>query len=196
MYEKLIQELKEVSANKYVVREAEELADRLLRKGGYFGNVGATPVVTIAKNLGFKTFKEDIANDNISGNIFVGGTTEEVYGSDKVIIVGSNEEYAHQRFIIAHELGHYLMDYLGGDVYKNKDKLFTKTYPKINHDSQEEIRADRFAAELLMPKQVFSSQYMKAMIISNFDESVAIKKIASIFAVKESSVRRRIEEML
>lgn len=195
MYEELIQKLKEVSANKYVIREAEELADRLLREGGYFGNVGATPVVTIANKLGFKAFKEDISDENISGNIFVGGTTEEVYGVDKVIVVSSNEEHAHQRFIIAHELGHYLMDYLGGRDHEDENKLFAKTYPKISHDSPEEIRADRFAAELLMPREVFSSQYMKAMIVFDFDNSVVIKKLAAIFAVKESSIRRRIEEI-
>ena len=195
MYKNLINKLKKVSANKYVVREAEELADQLLRQAGYFGKVQSTPVVKIAHKLGFSTFKEDNMGDDISGNIYVGGTTKEVYGTDQVIIVSSSEEYAHQRFVIAHELGHYLMDYLGSGEYKNEEKLFTRTYPKINHSSPEEIRADRFAAELLMPKEIFTSQYLKAMILYDFDKSIVVKKLAAMFVVKESSIRRRIEEI-
>lgn len=195
MYEQLIQDLKGMSANKFVIREAEELADRLLREGGYFGNVGATPVVTIANNLGFTSFKEDIKDKNVSGNIFVGGTTKEVYGVDKVIIVGSDEVYEHQRFIIAHELAHYLMDYPGSEAYDDPRKIFTETYLKVKHDSMREIRADRFAAELLMPKEVFLDQYIKHMIWFDYNRERTISRLSKIFKTKKSSIVRRISEI-
>ena len=51
----------------------------------------------------------------------------------------------------------------GSPEFKNPNLLFSKTYPKINHSSDEEIRADRFAAELLMPSELFLRKYIKAM---------------------------------
>ena len=63
------------------------------------------------------------------------------------------------------------MDYIGNPDYDDKSILFSKIYPKINHDSPEEIRADRFAAELLMPKKVFLAEYVKVKLYSKADLS-------------------------
>ena len=193
MYEALVSELKAAPAEKYVVREAELLADRVLQLYGHIGKIAPTPIVSIANEFGFKTVRADNIPDDISGNIFVGDKVKESYGSDKVIVVGDREVLPHQRFIIAHELAHYLMDYLGNNEYK--DKLFTKTYPKVNHDSMEEIRADRFAAELLMPKKIFSVEYVRAMKFSNYSKEYTITYLSELFKVKESSVLRRIAEV-
>lgn len=194
MYEALVKKLVSKPADKFVVREAELLADEVLQIYGHIGKIGSTPIVNIAKEFGFKTIKADNIPDDISGNIFIGEEARQSYGSDKVIVVGSNEVLPHQRFIIAHELAHYLMDYLGNETYKNK--LFSKTYPKINHDSFEEIRADRFAAEILMPKKVFLMEYIRAMKFSNYSKEYTITYLSRLFKVKESSIFRRIDEVL
>lgn len=130
-------------------------------------------------------------SDTISGNIFVDGSTRNDYDNDKVIIVGEDEPLAHQRFIIAHELAHYLLDYIGSGDYKKSDYTFSKIYPKVNYNSMEEIRADRFAAELLMPRKVFLAEYLKALKNSNFSKDYVITYLAELFKVKESCVRRR-----
>lgn len=102
--------------------------------------MGAIPIIKIANNFGFATYKaKDIPSD-ISGKIFVGGNTEKDYNNNKVIIVGTNEVFPHQRFILAHELAHYLLDYVGSDENNNKNHAFSKTYPKINHDSRNKSR--------------------------------------------------------
>lgn len=196
MYEELVRNLEESPATNYVVRDAEKLADQVLMDGNYFETVGPVPVVKIVKAFGFEAYTEPNIPKDISGNIFIGGTTKKVYDADKVIIVGDDEVLAHQRFIIAHELGHYLMDYIGNMQYADNKKLFSKAYQKENHDSSEELRADRFAAELLMPKVSFKAKYINAMKRYNYDQRLAVSYLASFFEVKESCIIRRISEVM
>lgn len=195
MYEKLVSRLESAPARKYVVREAEILADEILKIYGYVGKSAPTPIVKIAHDFGFATYQAKDIPEDISGNIFIGGTTKEDYGTDKVIIVGEDEPLPHQRFIVAHELAHYLMDYIGNEEYQKDGTIFSRTYPKVNHDSPEEIRADRFAAELLMPKKVFLAEYVKAMKLSDYSKEYTIPYLAKLFNTKESCIQRRIREV-
>jgi len=68
-----------------------------------------------------------------------------------IVSVNSNIEYpAKKRFVLAHELGHMLLHY-------NKVATFSDDYLTLEaykHGIQE-IEANNFAAELLMPKQIF-----------------------------------------
>lgn len=195
-YASLVGELNSVPAGNYSVFQAERLADRVLEDGGYADGRDLVPIVELAKKFGFSCFRELNMSKEISGNIFVGGTTKQVYHSDKVIVVGADEERPHQRFIIAHELGHYLMDYLGSDRSRNPNLLFSETYPKQNHDSPKEIRADRFAAELLMPMRVFMKRYVQVMELADNSEEYCVSYLARLFGVKKSCVRKRIHEVL
>ena len=194
MYRELVDKLQNNPANMYSINDAEKLAEQVLEIGGY--EAGATPIIEIAKKFGFSTFSEKNMPEEISGNIFVGGTTKEVYGTDKVIVVGDQEEYAHQRFIIAHELAHYLLDYVGSEDSYNSGILFSRTYPKHNHDSSEELRADRFAAELLMPTKLFYRQYLRAMEASDYNIRYTIAYLSNYFKTKKSSIERRIQEVI
>jgi len=183
------------SSKLYTIEQTEQLARDVLCACEFNDIIGATPIIKIANYFGFSCLKANNMPDNISGNIFVGGTTKSIYNTDKVIIVGSDEEYAHQRFIIAHELGHYLIDYIGSPESENPSLLFTKTYPKVNHCSEKEIRADRFAAELLMPSKLFTKQYIKAAEASDFNKKYIVSYLSTFFKTKKSSIERRINEV-
>ena len=196
MYEELVSNLQANPANRYTIKQAEKLASHVLEIGGYEDAVGPTPIVKIAEQFGFSTFTEANMPEDVSGNIFVGGTTEEIYNVDKVIVVGDKEEYFHQRFIIAHELAHYLMDYVGSDASYNGAILFSRAYPKINHNSEVEIRADRFAAELLMPAKQFVRQYLRAMEVSDYNKRYTVAYLSYYFETKRSSIERRIDEVI
>ena len=196
MYEELVSQLRENPASSYTVKEVEKLAERVLEIGGYDDIVGPTPIVKIAEQFGFTTFRESTLPESVSGNIYVGGTTRDIYNTDKVIVVGEDEEYFHQRFIIAHELAHYLMDYLGSTISQTQSILFSRDYPKSHHDSEEEMRADRFAAELLMPAKAFARQYIKAMEASDYNKRYAVAYLSNFFKTKKSSIERRIEEVI
>ena len=195
MYSELVNELLRKPANNYTINMAEELADRVLKKGGYDDLIGSTPIVKIAQDFGFTTYHEGDMPADVSGNIYIGGTTNKVYGKEKVIVVGDNEEFYHQRFIVAHELAHYLMDYIGSNYSQNTNRLFSRAYTIKDHNSPEEVRADRFAAELLMPAKSFYKQYMKAMETSEGNRRYAVAYLSRYFETKKSSIKRRIQEL-
>lgn len=194
--EALVEELSTKSAKNYTISQTEQLAKRVLCDCEFDHIIGAIPIVKIANCFGFSCLKAENMPNDISGNIFVGGATKSIYKSGKIIIVGCNEEYEHQRFIIAHELAHYLIDYIGSNESKNPNILFTRTYPKENHHSGEEIRADRFAAELLMPSDIFQEKYFKAMEASDYNRKYTILYLSNFFQTKKSSIKRRIDEVI
>lgn len=191
----LILKLEEQPANNYTIAQAENLAREVLKICGYDSLAGAIPINKVANNFGFRCVKATVP-EHISGNIFVGGTTEEIYKSDKVIVVGNTEDPKHQRFIIAHELAHYLIDYIGSNISKNPNLLFTETYLKINHNDEKEMRADRFAAELLMPSTIFLKQFLKVAEACDYNRDYIITYLSSFFKTKKSSIERRIIEVL
>lgn len=178
-------------------KQAAEIADLILQKAcdmEYY-NESATPIVKIIREFGIDICRAKRISEGISGVIYAGGNTKKVYDSDKIIFTDDSEPFEHQRFVMAHELAHYLFDYLGNPERLNASCTFAETYPRKNHNSVNEIRANRFAAELLMPKKLFIKQYNSAMDESN-SRFYTIKYLARYFQVKESSVEKRIHEVL
>lgn len=196
-YQDLVSNLQYNSKTDYTIKEAEELADAVLSIDGYLDIQAPPPIVIIAQDLGFFVAKQPILKENESGNIYIGGTTAQCYpNSNKVIIVSNKEEYFHQRFIVAHELGHYLMDYLSNPEYTNNPgRLFSKPYFKQNHNSKEELRTDRFAEELLMPARLFSAMYIRA-VERYYNRCYTIAYLSSFFKVTKSRVEKRILEIM
>lgn len=183
-------------ASGYGIQDAEWLANAVLDAGGWDTHGQAIPIKDIAECFGFKVYAQDIIPDGAIGNIYVGGTTKKLYGHDKVIIAKKGEEPAHQRFIIAHELGHYLMDYVGSALERTPNRLFAQAYTKENHGAGDimEDRADRFAAELLMPKTEFLQEYARVMRMVESDMRFVIPTLAVYFDVKPGSIEKRIIE--
>ena len=115
------------------------------------------PVDKIAGYLGAAIFYEPFdGQDDLSGMLFR-------EGEKKIIGINSSHHSNRQRFSIAHEIGHL--------VLHNRD-LFVDKVVKINfRDSKssqaidkEEIAANAFAAELLMPKDFIIAEIKKMLI--------------------------------
>lgn len=87
MYEDLIQYLEKRYKKKYTALEVEHLADSILIENNPAELVAPTPIVKIVSDFGFKAFKIENLGEDISGNIYIGGTTEKVFHHDKVIVV-------------------------------------------------------------------------------------------------------------
>ena len=90
-FEALIENLTANPAKNYTIREAEKLAQRVLKDYGADNLNGATPIIKIANSFGFSCIQAQNIPEDISGNIFVGETTKKVYDSDKVIVVDYND---------------------------------------------------------------------------------------------------------
>lgn len=161
----------------------EEICEKILLTIKYMG-IDAVPIVLIAKTLGFKIFHQNFESD-LSGFIGIGDWIKQEYDHDKVICVNINDEVGHQRFVIAHELAHYFFDYDG------KEKEYYDTYIKDSHKSDSEKLANKFAAELLMPKKIFLNE-----INANKSKSNIIEILKDKFLVQDKAITKRLCEVI
>ena len=103
-----------------------------------------------------------------------------IFGKNKVIIkVNSEIQFeARKRFVIAHEIGHLIMHkhlQIADDSTCNFE-IF-QGMEKVLKNGIQEIEANEFASELLMPKKVFITETQKTKKFS----PLVIKKLADKF---------------
>lgn len=197
MFEDIIGHLKTDGQNQNLFDSDDKinlLVKTMLEEVPYYNYKSPTPVIKIAGELGIDTYSTDQLSKNLSGVIYIGGTTEQIYKKDKVILVDENEPLKHQRFVIAHEIAHYLLDCLTDPKYNDSRILFTEGYPKNNHDSEKEARADVFAAEFLMPASLFKEQYNIAKE-ENSNPMFILMYLSDYFQTKISSIEKRFIEV-
>lgn len=170
-------------------KEIEQKADELLKKHKDCDN-GFVDVVKIARNEGFMV-AEFVFQDDTDGLIIVNTDVDNIAGlkTNKLIGVSSQRDYDFKRFIIAHELSHYFLD-----ETEDKKKGYILAARDAKHGrSEKENEHDYFAANLLMPKEAFLTQY-EALIKHNSEEKT-IATLAMLFEVPHESVKRRIAEV-
>jgi len=192
----LLNELEEKNTKKhiYTINEIDEIANSILKLFNCFDKKTSIPIVRIAQAFNFKTYRETLPN-SLSGDIYINGETNHEYGHDKIILVNKKESFFHQRFVIAHELAHYLFDFLGKDEYSNPKIRFSDTYYKNQHETLEEKRANRFAASILMPKNTFIEQYHIARNEDN-NRLYTILYLSQFFETPPESIEKRIQEVV
>lgn len=191
-------------ASAFTSRDAAAFADEILQIAN------SDPELNQARNLsmeklcdkfGIKVYKSADLKQKVSGEIFAYGTTKDIYGHDVVIISNSNEQFEHRRFVIAHELGHYLFDCIGNPQYQDESKVFCETYihSADSHEELKERRADRFAAELLLPIARVKESYIaiaKSPDGQIFGRDYVVNQLAQYFQVKVTTIERRLKEIL
>lgn len=180
--------------NHYKLQEIDDIAYEILNIFEVNLKNISTPIVKIAKAFDFKT-GEKALDVMLSGDIYINGNTADVYGHNKVILVNKNEQLFHQRFVIAHELAHYLFDFLGNPDYFDESIQFSDTYYRDDHDRPEEIIANRFAASILMPKKLFVYQFQTALDTGLKDYFV-INYLSKFFETSFDSIEKRIKEVM
>ncbi len=139
------------------------------------------PIVKIARAMNFIIGKQEL-DDTFSGYIAIGDKIQEKFEKDRLICVNSKDNLGHQRFTIAHELAHFLFDYRGGEYYN--------TYKTTDVNNSSEKRANKFAANLLMPTKEFKRKYNKL----NGDDN-RIEKLMGYFEVSRKAINLRIIEL-
>lgn len=177
----------------FSLEEVSGYARKILNIATYYNQI-STPINRIAEDFGIIPYRTYKLQENISGVIYSGGTTSRIFGADRVILVDKGEPEKHQRFVIAHEIGHYLFDCITNAKYNDSRILFAETYPKKYHNSEKELKADRFAAELLMPSDLFIKQYNIAME-ERHNYMFTLIYLSEFFGTKISSIEKRIGEV-
>lgn len=142
------------------------------------------PIVKIMKELNFLVGMQEL-EDNLSGYIVISEDIVKKFGKDKLICVNSKDSLGHQRFTIAHELAHFLFDF--NPAQSNE---FYNTYRTDDVENEKEQRANKFAANLLMPEEEFTKIYND---LCNDDEK--FEKLIKYFEVSRRAIDRRIIEL-
>ena len=129
----------------------------------------------------------------------VSGILVPVQGKEPgfVIVVNENDGEKRKRFTIAHELGHLILHrYTTPHADKGfRFRLKDKTYSQ--ESIREEIEANAFAAELLMPEALLKAA-LKDMGLDYApeDEDEAVKDLADRFRVSEQALSIRLANIL
>ena len=175
---------------KDIDKDAESLLNKFInnKSNKLNGENNLTDIIKIARIMGFKIFHTQLEKDKreLSGMIGISKKFEEKFGSDKIIILNSIDSDEHMLFTIAHEIAHYIYDY---NPNLHKKEYFNK-YKIDEAQTDEEKRANRFAAAFLMPAEKFNSL---------FDEKNSLEKnikiLATEFKVPQTAVEQRIIEL-
>ncbi len=142
-------------------------------------------VVDIAKSLHIKIYKTKDLKDGESGLI-------RKEGNEYIIYVNSAHPNTRQRFTIAHEIAHFLLDKAkldqGDEIVENaKREVVLYRSDSADQDKQTEMRADQLAAEILMPAEDF---------LKIWKESQTLEEVAEKFHVSASAASIRAKYLL
>ena len=144
-----------------------------------------TPVEKIAKALGAEVRFAPFDNE-LSGMVYV---------KDGVPIIGVNSLHHpnRQRYTIAHELGHLELhrQLITSEVHVDKNFPVLMRDPKSASGTELlEIQANKFAAELLMPRLLIEQAFGKKEF--DIDDDGPIEELAKRFRVSKQALEYRI----
>lgn len=148
------------------------------------------PIIELAKIMGFKIYTAKFKDRNLSGTIGISKKLVNRYKSDKVIILNNQDTDEHILFTLCHELAHYIYDY-----ESNAHNEYSNTYRTNEAINAKEMRANRFAASLLMPKGSFKEAYSE--LSNNIDDkNIIVQGLSDAFNAPKTAVRIRMKEVL
>lgn len=176
--------------NYFDMSQIDEDAETLLKSFNLERDV--TPIVTIAKKMGFKVYSASLNKEDecLSGMIGISEGLRQSYNHDKVVLLNGEESNEHMRFTLAHELAHYIYDY---DENIHTNGYFNK-YNTLEAETDIERRANRFAASFMMPKTVFTKIFNQNKDIGMLLNS-NIETLSDYFIVPITAVKLRIKEL-
>lgn len=159
---------------KYLLENTEKIAQSVLNR--VFKNEIVYPVDVniIADDFDIPVYSQKL-DDNLAG-CFISETGKSA------IVINSKDPMTRQRFTLAHELGHFIsykFQEKVGSIFDERGALAS-----LGTDS-EEIFANKFAAEILMPKEEFLEQMKKF----NGD----INKVSEYFNVSKYAIEIRVK---
>lgn len=166
------------------VKAIRQRATRLLKD--FEIDMPPIPVDEIAESLGAQ-IRYSPFNGELAGML--------VRGDDETVIgVNSLHHINRQRFTIAHECGHLLL-------HKGQDVHIDRTFRVNRRDAvssqavdPEEVEANRFAAELLMPYDMVMNDLIEYDI--DMESEVELKELADKYEVSVQAMTHRITNLL
>lgn len=159
-------------------QKIRSLVSKLLKDNGVVRS--PVPVEKLAQNLGIEVRFED-AEDDLSGALI-----REPEGR---VVIGVNSAHHpnRQRFTIAHEIGHFIL-HKGISLHVDEDFRINLRDGSVN---EEEIEANAFAAELLMPSEFITKDAQRLGLI----DQEALEKLARRYQVSARAMEIRLTNL-
>lgn len=116
------------------------------------------------------------------------------------IWVNPSECSVRQRFTLAHELGHLIFDVVPNLADPSREELIVEKLHRDGSSSFKETRANKFAAQLLMPKELINREVNKLVEQLKKETKKAtvnevLSKLAPRFDVSEQSLEIRLRSL-
>jgi Zn-dependent peptidase ImmA (M78 family) len=113
-------------------------------------------------------------------------------GQRAVIAVNKNHHIHRQRFTMAHEFGHFLLHRAAGNVFVD-GSVFFRDETSAEGTNLQEIEANAFAAELLMPEELLMAR-VAGRRLDAFDD-VVIHQLADEYGVSTQALTIRLTKL-
>lgn len=171
-----------MSAN---VTQIRKIANKVLGEA----HIAAPPVdvEAVARLLGVRVVYEEL-DDDMSGLLLI---TQK----RPTIAVNAAHHENRQRFTIAHELGHLLLHATTDDDLFVDKKVFNRNTKASQGVYRQEIEANRFAAELLMPKKMIESIVLSDDDDIDLSDDLIVSQLARSFRVSEQALAIRLASL-
>lgn len=182
--ESVIKKIQQIQSGELIITMDELINDilEIQKSDPKINSDSFTHIVKIVEKLHFQVHQRMLPKW-ISGYIHINEKQNK-----KSIVVNSKVAFNQQRFVIAHELAHFIYDYKGTPKYID-------FYKKNNHGTLKEKRANMFAAKLLIPKDKFEEKYL---ITKKEDANLIfiVYRLAKIFKVQPKAINKRLYEVI
>ena len=163
-------------------KKPEEVARQLLKHFGKNPPIDIESLVE-AHNIVIRTQELE---DSVSGMLVI---------KDDRAIIGVNEGHHpnRQRFTLAHELGHFLLHRSASSIFIDASTVFFRDITSSDGSKVQEIEANAFAAELLMPEKQLRDM-IRNQPFDAFDEG-AVRRLAAQFGVSAQALTIRLTKL-
>lgn len=135
-------------------------------------------VKSVAESLDLSIVEQDL-----EGSVSAMLVVKDGHG---VIGVNANHHPNRRRFSVAHEIGHYLLHRDSASVFVDAAPVFFRDNTSSAGTKQQEIEANAFAAELLIPGTILREQ-VKHQAVDLYDDA-AVHRLAREFGVSAQAL--------
>jgi Zn-dependent peptidase ImmA (M78 family) len=166
-------------------RDPRTRAAEILKGAGVTAKPVPVDIIAQQKGIALRYMPLD---ETLSGMIFM-------QNGVPTVVVNSLHHPNRRRFTVAHELGHFElhMAAIGSDVHVDKRFLARDANSSTGFDVKE-VEANRFAAELLVPRAMLIEELHGRVVDLEDDELLG--ELADAFGVSKQMMAIRVGELL
>lgn len=180
--------MRHANLTKNDMENAEDLVKNFL-KGNSLDYALSQPVdiFQLAKEIGFRCFSGNKMEDRFDGAILVDEAEDK-----KLIAYNPNRTIEQVRFIVAHELSHYMKVKMEDP---NSEVVLACRDNRLEKRSPEEQFIDYMGVALLVPKDQFTNDVKMSKEILIEDRMLAVRVLSKKYKVDSIIISRRMCEL-